>query len=61
MMVFESQLFTDIVSVVIDGFAGDSQNVGDFFGCVPVFHEIRYPDLLRGEIETGLGYLVQER
>ena len=60
MMVFETQLFPDIVSVVIDGFAGDPENVGDFFGRIPVFHEIRYPDLLRGEIETGVRYPVQE-
>ena len=60
MMVLDTQFSADIVSMVIDGFDGDSENTGDFFGCVPVFHEIRHPDLLWCEIETGLRYPVEE-
>ena len=60
MMVLDIQFFADIVSMVIDGFGGDPENISDIFGCVPVFHEIRHPDLLRCEIETGLGYPVEE-
>lgn len=61
MMVLDTQFSADIVSMVIDGFDGDTENISDFFGRVPVFHEIRHPDLLWCEIETGLGYPVEER
>lgn len=60
MVVLETQFSADIVSMVIDGFDGDPDNIGDFFGRIPVFHKIRHPDLLRREIEIGLGYPVEE-
>jgi len=60
MMVLDTQFSADIVSMVIYGFDGDPENIGDLLGCVSVFHEIRYPDFLWREIEKGLGYPVEE-
>ena len=60
MMVLDAHFSADIVSMVIDGFDGDPENISNFFGRVPVFHEICHPDLLWCEIETGLGYPVEE-
>ena len=60
MTVLDIQFSADIVSVKIDGFVGDAEHICDLFGRVPVLHEIGYPDLLRCEIETGLGYPVEE-
>jgi hypothetical protein len=44
MMVLDTQFSAYIVSMAIDGFDGDPENIGDFFGRVTTFHEIRHPE-----------------